>query len=43
MSRIRKRHSPLFRVKVGLAALKSDQMVAELASLFPVHPSRTHA
>jgi len=43
MSRIRKRHSPSFRVKVGLAALKGDQTVAELASLFQVHPSRTHA
>ena len=42
MSQIRKRHSPSFKAKVGLAALRGDQTVAELASRFQVYPSRIH-
>ena len=42
-SQMRKRHSPLFKAKVALEALKDGQTVAELASRFQVHPSRLHA
>jgi transposase-like protein len=39
---IRKRHSPSFKAKVALTALKGEQTVAELACQFQVHPSRIH-
>ncbi|MFV1593443.1 transposase [Phaeobacter sp. JH20_36] len=38
----RKNHSPEFKVKVALEALKAEHTVAELASQFGVHPTMIH-
>lgn len=35
----RKQHSPDFKVKVALKALKGKETVSELASQFGVHPT----
>ena len=36
----RKQHSPSFKAKVALEALKGDKTIEELASRFQVHPSQ---
>jgi transposase len=37
--RSRRNHTPAFKAKVALAAIKTDQTVAELAKRFDVHPN----
>lgn len=38
MRRPRRNHSPVFKAKVALAALKGDETIAQLAARFDVHP-----
>ncbi|RKE39411.1 transposase [Paraburkholderia sp. BL23I1N1] len=38
--RNRRTHSPAFKAKVALAALKGDKTLAELAQQFDVHPNQ---
>ena len=39
MSRSRRNHTPAFKAKVAVAAIKGDQSIAELAKRFDVHPN----
>src|SRR5919206_4846681 len=41
--RVRRTHSPAFKVKVAIAALKGDQTLSELAKQFDVHPNQITA
>ena len=38
--RPRRNHSPAFKAKVALAAVKGDKALAELAQQFDVHPNQ---
>ena len=42
MKENRRKHSPAFKAKVALEALKGEETVAQLASRFDVHPSQVH-
>ena len=41
--RTRRTHSPSFKAKVALAAIKGEKTLAELAKLFDVHPQQITA
>src|SRR5258706_13761991 len=38
--RARRNHTPAFKSKVALAALKNDRTIAQLAEQFDVHPNQ---
>ncbi len=38
--RPRRNHTPVFKSKIALAAIKGDRTVAELAQQFDVHPNQ---
>ena len=40
--RPRRNHTPAFKAKVALAAIKGDRTLVELAEQFDVHPIRSH-
>ena len=40
MSQGRRKHSPAFKAKVALEALKGEETVAQLAARYEVHPGR---
>ena len=41
--RTRRNHSPAFKAKVALAAVKGDRTLAQLAEQFDVHPNQITA
>ena len=41
--RARRNHTPAFKAKVALAAVKGDKTLADLAQLFDVHPNQITA
>ena len=41
--RTRRNHSPAFKAKVALAAIKGEKTLAELAQLYDVHPTQVTA
>ena len=43
MSKERRKHSPSFKAKVALEAVKGDDTVAQLAARYEVHPGQIQA
>ena len=42
MKEHRRKHSPSFKARVALEALKGEETMAQLASRFDVHPNQVH-
>lgn len=40
MKQPRKKHSPAFKAKVALAAIRGDKTITELAAQYEIHPAR---
>jgi transposase-like protein len=40
MRRPRRNHSPAFKAKVAIAAIKGERTIAQIAELFDVHPNQ---
>jgi transposase len=40
LKQTRRQHSPAFKAKVAMEAIKGEESIAELASRFEVHPSQ---
>jgi transposase len=43
MSKDRRKHSPSFKAKVALEAIKGEETVAQLAARYEVHPGQIQA
>ena len=43
MSKERRKHSPTFKAKVALEAVKGEETVAQLAARYEVHPGQIQA
>ena len=43
MSQGRRKHSPAFKAKVALEAVKGEETVAQLAARYQIHPSQIQA
>lgn len=42
MNNKRKKHSPEFKAKVALAAIKNEETISALAARFEIHPTMIH-